>query len=467
MTEKNILIVDDEPALRSSLSQYLALDGMKCTGASDGAEALDLLSSRIFDAMILDIRMPGMSGLEVLRRMAQGGPLLPVIVISAHGGIEDAIEAMRLGASDYLVKPFDPAELVLRIERSTESARLLRRVEAGMRPTKDSLLGEDPAMKDVRRLIDRAAPTASTILITGESGTGKEVVAREIHRLSGRQDAPFVPVNVGALPETLLESELFGYEKGAFTGAFARKAGLFELAAGGSLFLDEIGEMPPSMQVKLLRVLQERAVQRVGGGMPIPVDVRIIAATNRDLEEAVRTGAFREDLYYRLNVIHLRVPPLRDRPADIAVLAGRFAARFAAETGRPVQGISPEALQMLGSYSFPGNVRELENAVERAVILSESAVLRPDDFMLGRQGVVDSSVKSFAIADYSTQSSSDEQSSEFLLRHDEFPTLRELEQRVILRSLEHNNGHRERTAEELGISRRTLLNKIREYGLSL
>jgi len=435
-----VLIVDDEANLRSSLAEFLSLDGYQSEVAASGAEALDLLERRVFDAVVLDLRMPGMDGLETLDRILSSGPTVPVIMMSAHGEISDAVSAMKRGAVDYLVKPFDPAELSLRLGKAIADARVVRRAEAGARRADRPWVGEDPAMRAIETLVARVAPTATTVLITGESGTGKEVFAREIHRLSPRTDGPFVAVNVAALPESLLESELFGYEKGAFTGAVARRAGLFELASGGTLFLDEVGEMSPATQVKLLRVLQERTVTRVGGERTIPVDARIVAATNRDLEADVKTGRFREDLYFRLNVIRLRVPPLRERPGDIAPLAGAFLARFAREIGKDVRGIEPAALRALEAHPFPGNVRELENAVERAVILCDGDALAARDFW------PESGSKATAVGD-------------------EPVTVREAERRAIVAALARNGGHRERTALELGISRRTLLTKMREYGL--
>lgn len=447
---RTVLIVDDEANLRSSLSEFLSLDGYQSEGAASGAEALDLLERRVFDAVVLDLRMPGMDGLETLDRILASGPAVPVIMMSAHGEISDAVSAMKRGAVDYLVKPFDPAELSLRLGKAIADARVVRRAEAGARNADRHWIGEDPAMRAIETLVARVAPTATTVLITGESGTGKEVFAREIHRLSPRAAGPFVAVNVAALPESLLESELFGYEKGAFTGAIARRAGLFELASGGTLFLDEVGEMSPATQVKLLRVLQERTVTRVGGERAIPVDARIVAATNRDLEADVGTGRFREDLYFRLNVIRLRVPPLRERPGDIAPLAGAFLARFASEMGKDIRGIEPAALRSLESHPFPGNVRELENAVERAVILCDGDALKARDFWPESGSTHGDAAHGGAGHDAADG---------------EPVTVREAERRAIVAALARNGEHRERTARELGISRRTLLNKMREYGL--
>jgi two-component system response regulator AtoC len=451
---KKILIIDDEKNLRESLAEFLALDGFSCSGAETGEKALSLLENEIFDAVVLDLRMPGMDGLSVLKKIREMSLALPVIMMSAHGEISDAVQAMKLGATDYLVKPFDPAELAIRLDKSVADSALIRMARVGIRldearhsgsnPAGGAWLGDDPAMKDPLSLIRRVAPAATTVLITGESGTGKEVVAREIHRLSPRAAGPFVPINVGAIPESLLESELFGFEKGAFTGADARKQGLFELASGGTLFLDELGEMPLLMQVKLLRVLQERTVMRVGGQRPIPIDVRIIAATNRDLEVAVREGKFREDLYFRVNVIRIRLPALRERPLDIAPFAGLFLSRFSREMAKPIQAISPEALHILASYPFPGNIRELENMIERAVILCESDTLMPEDFALEQPALQARPLSATSAIPVS---------------------VRDAEKQAIIAALERNARHRERTAAELGISRRTLLNKMKEYGL--
>ena len=477
MDENNqqILIIDDEKNFRDSLAEFLALDGYVSSVAENGEEGLSYLENIVFDAVVLDLRMPGMDGLEVLRKIREAGPGLPVIMMSAHGEITDAVEAMKLGATDYLVKPFDPAELVIRLGKAISDSRLIQLAHLGQRLSENHImesgkmntaiwLGDDPAMKDVLNLIQRVAPTKSTVLVTGESGTGKEVVAREIHNMSQRATGPFVPINVGAIPENLLESELFGYEKGSFTGADSRKSGLFELASGGTLFLDELGEMPLIMQVKLLRVLQERSIMRVGGTRAIPIDVRIIAATNRDLENDVREGKFREDLYFRINVIRLHLPPLRDRPLDVPPLAGIFLTRFAHEIGKSITGISPDALRLLSEYTFPGNIRELENMIERAVILCDSDILDSRDFMIDQYRSI--SVSS-ADSAYQTQvvtpaSVSFPEKDD----HTEAPlSMKDFEKRAIIAALERNDWHRERTSTELGISRRTLLTKIKEYDL--
>ena len=470
--EYRVLIIDDEKNLRDSLSEFLALDGFACTGAASGEEGFELLGKEVFDAALLDLRMPGMDGLAVLRKLRDAGSPVPVLMMSAHGEISDAVEAMKQGAIDYLVKPFDPTELSLRLVRAIGDSRLVRMASVGLRLSDDGgvLRSEDPAMQEIITMAQRVAPAPSTVLITGESGTGKEVIAREIHRRSRHADGPFVPVNVGAIPETLLESELFGYEKGAFTGAENRKAGLFELASGGTLFLDEIGEMPLLMQVKLLRVLQHRTIMRVGGVRPIPVDVRIVAATNRDLEKSLREGTFREDLYFRINVIRLKLPALRDRPKDIAPLAGFFLAHFAREMRKPVSSIAPEALRLLEAYPFPGNIRELENCIERAVILCDGDKLQSGNFSLEsnlRTAVAASPMSSSRGGSLAGIPDAVESDPAGALPANAPFSVKEAEKRAVIIALARNAGHRERTARELGISRRTLLTKIKEYGLTV
>ncbi len=454
-----VLVVDDERNLRESLAAYLAMDGMEGLPAASGEEARTLLETERVDAVVVDLRMPGMSGLDFLAALKEGGPSVPAVMISAHGEVADAVEAMKRGAADYLVKPFDPEELVVRLRKAVGDARIVAAAKAEtLKPAaagteEDGWIGSGPAMMELRRLAERVAPATSTVLVTGESGTGKEVVARLIHALSPRSSEPFVPINLGGIPETLLESELFGYEKGAFTGAESRKIGLFELAAGGTLFLDEAGDMPLTLQVKLLRVLQDKRIMRLGGTRQIPIDVRVIAATNKDLESAVRAGTFREDLFYRLAVIRLKIPPLRERREDIPLLAARFAARFSREMGKGKIGIDEEALRLLASYPFPGNVRELENAVERAVILCDGPTLGPRDF-------------SFAGADMGADPNGLTDRGAGARTALEGPLdLRTLERRAVEAALLRNGGHRERTAAELGITRRTLLNKMNEYDL--
>ena len=438
-----ILLVDDEAGIRDSIAQYLSLEKIKTETAQNGLSAQRILQERYYDGVVLDVKMPGMDGLELLRWIREHGPSVPVIMISAFGEVPDAVEAMKLGAEDYLVKPFDPAELVLRLQHAVERYRLRNQLQAGPAATAGGEDTRNERMREVHRVIARAALSNSTILITGESGTGKEVLARRIHALSPRRENPFVPVNLGGVPESLLESELFGYERGAFTGADRRKAGLFETGQSGTLFLDEIGDMPPALQIKLLRVIQEKRIQRLGGTGSIPIDVRFIAATHRDLEERVAAGAFREDLFYRMNVIRVDLPPLRERPEDIPALAEQFLRRIAAETGRTELRFTDDALEWLRGYHFPGNVRELENLIERAAILSESPVLTARQF---GDRPADGPPELFRTLQNGG-------------------TLRDLERAAIRDALHRHEGNRTRAAAELGITRRTLFNKIREYGL--
>ena len=431
-----VLIVDDETNIRNSVVDLCRVEGMEAQSASNGLAAQKLLSEEHFDVLVLDIRMPGMDGLQLLTWMREDGPTVPTIMISAYGDIQDAVGAMKLGAADYLVKPFNPDELLLRIRRAGEEQIIRRQVRTAVQG-RELWESGNAGMKAVYKLAARVASADSTVLVTGETGTGKEVVARYIHANSRRSEGPFVPINLGGIPDQLLESELFGYEKGAFTGADRRKQGLFEMAAGGTLFLDEIGEMPLHLQVKLLRVIQERRLQRLGGTTTIPIDARMVAATNRDLESRVKEGQFREDLYYRLNVIQLALPPLRERPEDIALLAGHFIQRYRERTGSGVSGITAEAVERLQSYRFPGNVRELENLIERAMILADGSELQPRDFPIG----------------------------EPVSRTPRRGTLRDMEREAIVEALHRHEGHRQNAADELGITRRTLLNKIKEYDL--
>ncbi|HTV01394.1 MAG TPA: sigma-54 dependent transcriptional regulator, partial [Luteitalea sp.] len=388
-----ILVVDDERSMREFLGIMLVRDGYDVVVAENGAQAMAALRQRPFDLLISDIRMPDCSGIDVLRDAKGVQADLPGILMTAFSSTQTAIEALRTGALDYISKPFDIDEMKRVIAQALERTQLRDVVADAAVPDQegrpragDTMLGQGPAMQRVFGLIEAIAGTSSTVLITGESGTGKEMAARAIHRLSPRAERPFVALNCGALTETLLESELFGHEKGAFTGAMATKRGLIEQADKGTIFLDELGEMSPLMQVKLLRVLQERRFRRVGGSEELAADIRIIAATNRDLAKMVSDGTFREDLYYRVNVIPVALPPLRARLDDLAMLARHFAARFAREMRRPAADVGADALEFLRRHPWPGNIRELENVIERAVALEPSSAITPaslpDHFLL-------------------------------------------------------------------------------------
>ncbi|WP_028974659.1 sigma-54-dependent transcriptional regulator [Spirochaeta cellobiosiphila] len=440
---KRVLVVEDEDNLRKSLAQYLESEGFEIIQSSNGLSGQKKLTEEVFDAMVLDLKMPGMNGLALLNWVQEQGPDVPAIMMSAFGEVEDAVAAMKAGAVDYIVKPFDPEELVIRLNKTIKEYKLLKQVKRGEEGSPQFVFSESGPLKELWRLMQKAAPTESNILITGESGTGKEVIARQVHILSKRKEGPFWPINIGGVPESLLESELFGYEKGAFTGADKKKQGLFELAEGGTLFLDEIGDMPHHLQVKLLRVIQERKIQRLGSTGHVPINVRIIAATNKNLEDKVEKGSFREDLFYRLNVIRLELPPLRKRIEDIPLLIGHFLEANQKRMGLSQLDIQTEAINVLQTYSFPGNIRELENIIERATILCDHNIITAKDLSIS-EGIQDNSESTIKQG-----------------------TLKDLEKEAIIQSLHRNDGKRSKAAEELGITRRTLLNKIKEYELNL
>jgi two-component system response regulator AtoC len=449
-----ILIVDDEPNIRDLMHRYLGLDGIESDCAENGLSAQRMLREEAYDAALIDLKMPGIDGLTLINWIRSEGFRMPIIMISAHGEITDAVSALKEGAQDYIVKPFDPEELVIRLKKLVEAQQLRNLVESETRNNYDDdkqiFVGESSSIKKIKDVISKISDTNSTVLITGESGTGKEVVAREIHASSPVKSGPFVAINIGGVPENLLESELFGYEKGAFTGAAARKTGMFELASGGTLFLDEIGDMPLSLQVKILRVLQDRRITRLGGTTAMPINARIIAATNKDLESQVRDGLFREDLFYRLNVVRIVIPPLRDRKEDIPLLAAGILKRLNRQMGHKVTGFSADALQILCNHEFYGNVRELENILERAVIFTASEEIQCDDLDL--RGSI------------SLHAQTKEDSKPIA---GEAKSLKDVEVDAIVRALHRWEGNRTRAAQELGISRRTLINKIAEYGLNL
>ncbi|HXI01863.1 MAG TPA: sigma-54 dependent transcriptional regulator [Candidatus Saccharimonadales bacterium] len=382
MPAGRILVVDDDPGILEVLGDRLRAQGHAVRTASDGVEALESIETSLPDVILLDLQMPRMGGLALLRKLGEEERDITVVVVTAVGTIERAVEAMKHGAYDFITKPFNPEQVTLTVGKALEREGLKRtnrllRDELSQHEVR--LVGEDPRMAEIVATARRAAASRSTVLILGESGTGKEVLARALHAWSARRDAPFVAVNCVALTEELLESELFGHEKGSFTGAVSRKAGKFEVADGGTVFLDEIAEIRPQLQAKLLRALQEHQFERVGGTTSISVDIRVIAATNRDLKSEIDAGRFREDLFYRLNVISLNMPPLRERPGDIEALAAYFQQRYAKETKRTVHGISPDALEALRRYDWPGNVRELQNTIERALVLGSADEILLDD----------------------------------------------------------------------------------------
>lgn len=461
-----VLIVDDERNIRESMRSYLSLEGIESEGAENGLSAQRMIKDHAYDVCLVDLRMPGLDGLSLLRWIRQEGFRMPVFIISAHGEIRDAVEALKSGAQDYIVKPFDPEELTIRLIKMVEAHNLRMLVETETRTRGDSnestIIGESESVRKMREVIGKIAASPATVLITGESGTGKEVAAREIHRLSTIADGPFVAVNIGGVPENLLESELFGYERGAFTGASARKYGMFELASGGTLFLDEIGDMPQNLQVKLLRVLQEKRVTRLGGTTPIPIQARIIAATNRDIEEQVRTSEFREDLFYRLNVVRIELPPLRDRTGDIPLLAAGIIRRLNRAMGTRIEGITPEGIALMQNYRFPGNIRELENTLERAVLFTSGPLIGAEDLEL--RGVVK---RDQDIGPSTAYTETPDALNQIGVDSGEPMTLKEMERIMIIRALRRWEGNRTRAAEELGISRRTLINKIAELSLDL
>ncbi len=446
---ERILIVENEENMRRVLRALLQRHGYPTVEAADGEHALEVLAREHVDVILSDLRMPRMNGLELLEQARRRYRRIPFVVLTAHGTIGSAVEALKQGAFDYLTKPFDPEEIRQVIAKAVRT-RELQDAEPLLEPEEDPdqlLLGDSQALREVKRLVERVAPTPATVLILGESGTGKELVARSVHLKSPRSELPFIKINCAAIPENLLESELFGHEKGAFTGAATRKPGRFELADGGTLFLDEIGEMPLSAQPKLLRALQEGCFYRVGGTRTVNVDVRLIAASNRDLKHAVEEGHFREDLFYRLHVVPIHIAPLRDRRQDIAVLAQRFVEHSVRRLERPIEGISPEALDALAAHAWPGNIRELENVIERAVLLSDGPRLNvrdlPADLLSSRPAGPSARVPA-------------------PLRERVRSETRRIEREAILEALDATGGNVTRAARRLGLSRRGLQLKMKE-----
>jgi two-component system, NtrC family, response regulator AtoC len=434
-----LLVVDDDQVARELLAETLSREGYRVRVAGGGEEALRLAGAESFDMALVDLRMPDLDGLGVLKQLAMIQPDLPVVILTAFATVETAIEAVNAGAFDYLSKPFRMEEIKIVVRRTLDARRLARenlqyRQELKARYGFEGLVGQSHQMVEIYKLIARMAALDTTVLIQGETGTGKELVARAIHGASARGARPFVVVDCAALPETLFESELFGHERGAFTGAVSARRGLLETSAGGTCFLDEIGELTAPLQAKLLRTLQEHSIRRVGGNEPIPVDVRVVVATNRDLRKLVAEGGFRDDLYYRLNVVTITVPPLRERASDIPLLAQHFLEMFARRGGRPVKRLAPEAVALLGGYRWPGNVRELEHVIERATALSSSETLLPDDFPPHLREERDRAPRLPA----------------------EGMTLEDVKRWYVNKVLEESGGNKQRAAELLGIDRRTL-----------
>ncbi|HZF50021.1 MAG TPA: sigma-54 dependent transcriptional regulator [Polyangiaceae bacterium] len=448
-SEIRVLVVDDEASARSGLEKLLRQEGYEVESASDGENALSLVSDRPPDVVVTDLKMPRMDGMQLLAKLREQNAEIPVIVVTAFGDVASAVGAMRAGAADYLTKPVDFDALLVSIERVLERRDLRVEADTLRRQLREregdgleGLIGASAAMQKVYRVARQVAGARATVLITGESGTGKGELARAVHVKSPRAKGPFVALHCASLAESLLESELFGHERGAFTGAEKRRIGRFEQANGGTLFLDEVGEIPAATQVKLLRVLQERTFERVGGNETVAVDVRLIAATNRDLAAAVHEGRFREDLYYRLNVVHIDMPPLRVRDTDVLLLANHFLRRFAADNKRSITGFSDQARAKIVAHRWPGNVRELENAIERAVVLCEGPLIEEEHLPIDVAPVAKGAVRIPGA------------------------TMAEIERYAILSTLEATNGSTTRAAEMLDISVRTIQYRLHEYGLA-
>lgn len=464
----NILIVDDEEHIRKIMSIMLGKHGYKCRVAASGQEALNLIGQESFDAVLTDMKMPGMDGLELLGRLKNDYPELVVIMVTAHATVDTAISAMRAGAYDYISKPFKEDELVLTLEKGLERVRLLDENRLLKRQIKErfdaaAFLGESAAMRKVFGLISKVAETKATVLITGESGTGKELAARSIHQNGPRREKPFVPVNCGAIPPNLMESEFFGHVKGAFTGADQARKGLLSEADGGTLFLDEVAELPLEMQVKLLRALQEEEVKRIGESATRKVDLRVVAATNKDLAEEITAGRFREDLFYRLNVITLTMPPLRERPEDIPMLANLFLKQAVDKNSLSHKKLSPASIRLLMEQHWPGNVRSLKNAIEQGAIMSEGETIDPDDFPFA-------AAKSESAAEAVSGQCADKPTvcipdNVLDLKTALKEVIETTEKVIIERVLSVHNGNRTHAAEAMGLSRRALISKIQTYKL--
>jgi two-component system response regulator AtoC len=462
--KKQVLIVDDEPNLRKILSAQLARDGYDVMIAEDGEQGLSMLREHHIDMVITDLKMPKVDGMTLLKEALREDPDLPVVMITAHGTVDTAVEALKSGAFDYLTKPFDKDEvrqIVAKALKTKELSGAEASATRGATGARFGIIGGSPGITELYNVLERVADTPTTVLITGESGTGKELVARALHDHSSRKDKPFIKVNCAAIPKELIESELFGYERGAFTGAVSSKPGRFELANGGTLFLDEIGEIPVEMQVKLLRALQESEFERVGGIKTMRVDVRLVAATNRDLKKLIAAGAFREDLFYRLNVVPMRLPALRERATDIPILVEHFLTKFNDRLRKHVTGVEPDAMEVLMNYSWPGNIRELENVVERAVLFCDAQKVRAEDLppeVRGGPAVPISIPPTEANLEAAL-------AGEGGLKEHVKVAMSKLERELVSRALGQTNGNVTHAARLLKISRKGLQLKMKELGL--
>ena len=445
-----VLIIDDEENIRNGLAANFELEDYEVKTAANGKDGLDLVAKGDIDLVITDLRMDGISGEEVVKRVTTETPGIPVIVLTGHGSIDAAVEAMKSGAYDFLTKPLNLDQLNLIVKRALENRELslqhkLLKEEIESSACLEQMIGRSAEMQKVFSMIKKVAPAKASVLITGESGVGKELVANAIHNLSGRKDKDFIKVHCAALSESLLESELFGHEKGAYTGADSMQKGRFELAHGGTIFLDEIGEINQNVQIKILRVLQEKTFERVGGEKSISVDVRIVAATNKNLEEEVKAGRFREDLYYRLNVVHLKVPSLKERKDDLPLLIDSFIKKFAAENEKEIIGIDSKAKAALLKYDWPGNIRQLQNCIESSVVMSNGKQIKLEDLPL-------------SVSEYTGQEA---------ISIPMGISLEDAEKIIIMQNLSANKGNKSKTADILGIGRKTLHRKLNEYGLEL
>ncbi|MDU0458309.1 MAG: sigma-54 dependent transcriptional regulator [Geobacteraceae bacterium] len=460
-----ILVVDDEAVIRDGLQRTLAGDRFEVETCKSGHAAIELLQEKEYDLIITDLKMPGMNGIEVLKAVKGLQPDIPVIMITGYATVDTAVEAMKNGATDYITKPFTPQQILEKIERSLEQRSVMiddmfLKKEITSHHGFDAFVGESREMQKVYRRIIQVASSDSTVLITGESGTGKELVARAIHRNSPRRDQPFVALDCSSLAENLLESELFGHVKGSFTGAIQTKMGLFRVADGGTLFLDEVANISMSTQAKLLRVLQERMVTPIGGTQPIPINIHLVAATNRSLKTMVSEGSFREDLFFRLNIIPIDLPPLRERKGDISLMISHFMRKYNADFGKQIRGMAPDAMAFLEDYPFPGNVRELENTIERAVVLAEGDIIHKEDLELAERHDQESPVPSAYVP------TSAEELKE-MKRHLRDKAVEDIEKAFVISALERNNWNVTHAAEETGILRPNFQGMLKRLGISI